>query len=277
MTCSLKHPDWYRIFEWVSVFWNSRPCWSMESCLHQGLTHCWHRLGNHPIVREEPSIWGLGAPVLKYLDGDTHRGILPVLSQELELLQSLAFQLLPLFLILINEACPEVMWKRETQRDRETWKTSVTAAVQILQVYSLCSHHGVDVWVPLSPKPSSVTKNSGWLEVVFHWKGGWLSPGADENLETYERSIHSVRNKHGLRGIVLRCSWPQQYGTHWAGSRQVSRDVPFCPQTHPSFACGWGPLSPPLPLSLPLQPWYFWYFFFFFNYIPGLSGFPRWC
>ena len=156
------------------------------------------------------------------------------------------------------------MWKRETQRDRETWKTSVTAAVQVLQVCSLCSHHGVDVWVPPSPKPSSVTKNSGWLEVVFHWKGGWLSPGADENLETYEHSIHSVRNKHGLRGIVLRCSWPWQCGTHWAGSRQVSQDVPFCPQTCPSFACGWGPLSSPLPLSLPPQPWYFWYFFFFF-------------
>ena len=58
--------------------------------------------------------------MLKYLDGDAHRGIVPGLTWELELPPSLAIQLLPLSLILINEACPEVMWKRETQRDRGT-------------------------------------------------------------------------------------------------------------------------------------------------------------
>ena len=56
----------------------------------------------------------------KYLDEDAHRGILPGLTRELELPPSLAFQLLPLSLILINEACPEVMWKRESQRDSGT-------------------------------------------------------------------------------------------------------------------------------------------------------------
>ena len=54
---------------------------------------------------------------------------------------------------------------------------------------------------------------------------------------------------------------------------------PLCPQTHPSFACGWGALSSsPLPLSLSPQPWYFWYFFllllllfFFFKLYPRIK------
>lgn len=92
---------------------------------------------------------------------------------------------------------------------------------------------------------------------------------ADENVESYECSILSVRSKHGLKGKMLRLSCPRQRVTHWADAHsQVEQEIPFHPQSHPpSFpAAGWlhllRCLSPHCPNPCNKKEFY---------YIPGLS------
>lgn len=60
--------------------------------------------------------------ILKYLDWDIHGGAQPGPDQRLQ--QSLAFKYLPIFSDS-DKVCPEVLWKWEAWRDRETWKTSM--------------------------------------------------------------------------------------------------------------------------------------------------------